>query len=162
MIPDREEHADSWLSVHIYQDGRRPRSVGPPARQARILLAAAARRPSGVSILFDREGWDKCDMTEDKFRRSSNQLPGGATSSIDCAPIVCAIRICAVCSCDARPARPTWGSSTGRGRWGPGGYGAIKIARFGMTMARTYLELRRSARHSPPPIIEIREVVGQP
>ncbi|MEP7305825.1 MAG: glycosyltransferase family 2 protein [Acidobacteriota bacterium] len=44
---------------------------------------------------------------------------------------------------------------------GRSGYGANKIARFGMTMARTYLELRRSALPSPPPIIEIREVVGQ-
>lgn len=46
---------------------------------------------------------------------------------------------------------------------GRSGYGAIKIARFGITMARTYLELRRNfAPPGPPPIIEIREVVGQP
>jgi hypothetical protein len=31
-----------------------------------------------------------------------------------------------------------------------------------MAMARTDLELRRRALPSPPPIIEIREVIGQP
>jgi polyisoprenyl-phosphate glycosyltransferase len=62
--------------------------------------------------------------------------------------------------CAARPSN-VWVEHRPRSV-GRSGYGAIKIARFGLTMARTYFELSRSALPSPPPIIEIREVVGQP
>jgi len=62
--------------------------------------------------------------------------------------------------CAARPSN-VWVEHRPRSV-GRSGYDASKVARFGMTMVRTYLELRRSALRSPAPIIEIREVVGQP
>jgi hypothetical protein len=43
---------------------------------------------------------------------------------------------------------------------GRSGYNAIKIARFGLSMLRTYRELGRGGRGSSPPVIAIREVVG--
>jgi glycosyltransferase involved in cell wall biosynthesis len=43
---------------------------------------------------------------------------------------------------------------------GRSGYDAIKVARFGMRMLRTYWELNRGGGRSPQPVIEIREVVG--
>lgn len=43
---------------------------------------------------------------------------------------------------------------------GRSGYDAIKIARFGMRMFRTYWELNRGGAQPPHPAIEIREVVG--
>ena len=43
---------------------------------------------------------------------------------------------------------------------GRSGYDAIKVARFGVRMLRTYWEIKRGGVHSPRPVIEIREVVG--
>jgi glycosyltransferase involved in cell wall biosynthesis len=43
---------------------------------------------------------------------------------------------------------------------GRSGYDAIKVARFGVRMLRTYWELNRGGVRSPQAVIEIREVVG--
>jgi glycosyltransferase involved in cell wall biosynthesis len=43
---------------------------------------------------------------------------------------------------------------------GQSGYDAIKIARFGLRVLRTYFALNRGGGHSPHPTIVIREVVG--
>ena len=43
---------------------------------------------------------------------------------------------------------------------GRSGYDAIKVARFGVSILRTYRGLKRGGLHSPQRLIEIREVVG--
>jgi glycosyltransferase involved in cell wall biosynthesis len=42
---------------------------------------------------------------------------------------------------------------------GRSGYDAVKIARFGVRMLRTYWDLKRGGGQSPPAVIEIREIV---
>jgi hypothetical protein len=44
---------------------------------------------------------------------------------------------------------------------GRSGYDAVKIARFGVAMFRTYRALKRGAVRSPQPVVEIREIVGR-